>query len=67
MTMAEMIDAEAKDLTVHVQLCAQRHAAVEARLTRIERAIWATLGVVSTAAGLGASQVLPIVRALGGH
>lgn len=65
--MADMIEAEAKDLKVHVQLCAMRHAAVEARLTRIERAIYATLTLLASAVGYGGAELLPIVRALAGH
>lgn len=62
--MSDMIKAEEADLATHVQLCAIRHAAVERRMTRIERAIYALLALASVSGGASVAQVLPVVQAL---
>ncbi len=70
------LEEEATSLPIHVRLCAYRHqqilsklAAIEStsatRLGRIERAAWALVGLMGT--GLGASQLMPIMRALAGQ
>lgn len=57
------IEAEASDLRVHVELCAMRHAAVEARLGRIEKLLYVALTIVLCALGFGAQQILPAIHA----
>lgn len=53
-----MIDAEANDLTVHVQMCRMRHAQINARLSRIERVGWAVFLAVL---GTSAPQIMPVL------
>ena len=61
------IPAERQELSTHVDLCALRYAALESRLARIERVLWALLAVVAASGGPVALAYLPgLLRALGG-
>lgn len=53
------IAAERRDLPTHVELCAQRYNAVEQRLARIERVLWALLAVAAASGGPVAATHLP--------
>jgi hypothetical protein len=47
MNQMHPIPAERQELATHVDLCAQRYAALELRLARIERVLWALLAWIS--------------------
>jgi hypothetical protein len=67
--MAEFqtIASEREDLRTHVELCSQRYLAVEQRLERVERALWAMTAVVAATSGPVAAAHLPhVLRILGG-
>lgn len=75
----DVIDAEAADLRVHVQLCALRHVEVRERIVevkdrigRLEKAVWGVLALVGTGTlfgntGLKLGDLIGIARAFGGH
>lgn len=69
---------ESDNLAIHVQMCAMRHAQIITRLdqaeadakawrARIERGVWALLAMVGGGLGAGATQMLPIMRAMAGQ
>jgi hypothetical protein len=55
----QMITAEHEDLRTHVELCAQRYADVEQRLGRIERVLWAVMGIAAASGVPAAAAYLP--------
>lgn len=72
------LEQEATDLTIHVQMCAMRHRQILARIeeaseearawrARIEKGVWALIAMVGTGLGAGATQVLPVMRAMAGQ
>ena len=68
------LDEEGRDLSIHVRMCAIRHqqiidmvSANNARLGRIEKAAWGIIGILGSVAGVGATQVMPIMRAMAGQ
>jgi uncharacterized membrane protein len=67
MTDIRTIEAEREDLRTHVELCSQRYQAVDQRLARIERVLWALLAVAATSGGPVVATYLPtLLRAAGG-
>jgi hypothetical protein len=67
MNQMHPIPAEREELSTHVDLCAQRYAALELRLARIERVLWALLAVAAGSGGPVALTYLPgLLRALAG-
>jgi len=68
------LDEEGSDLSIHVRMCAMRHqqimdmvSATNSRLVRIEKAAWGIIAILSSVAGVGATQLLPIMRAMAGQ
>lgn len=72
------LEEEASSLPIHVQMCAMRHrqilerineadATAQAWRARIEKGVWALIAMVGTGLGAGATQVLPVMRALAGQ
>lgn len=72
------LDEEAASLPIHVRMCAFRHRQIlekieeldtktDRRLSRIEKAAWAIVGLLGTGLGAGVTQVLPIMRAMAGQ
>jgi hypothetical protein len=68
------LDEEGRDLSIHVRMCAMRHqqimdtvSASNARLARIEKAAWGIITILGGAVGVGAAELLPIMRAMAGQ
>ena len=72
------LDEEAHDLGIHVKMCAMRHSQILSRIEqadadakawrgRIEKGIWALVAMVGGGLGAGATQVLPVMRAMAGQ
>lgn len=72
------LDEEASDLSIHVKMCAMRHQQImdavrelkddtHTRMSRIEKAAWGIIGILGSAAGVGATQLMPIMRAMAGQ
>ena len=72
------LDEEAQSLPIHVKMCAMRHSQILSRIeqadedakawrARIEKGVWALLAMVGGGLGAGATQVLPIMRAMAGQ
>jgi hypothetical protein len=68
------LDEEGRDLSIHVRMCAMRHqqimdmvGASNARLGRIEKAAWGIITILGGAVGVGAAELLPIMRAMAGQ
>jgi len=67
MNQMHPIPAERQELATHVDLCAQRYAALELRRARFERVLWALLAVVAASGGPVAVTYLPgLLRVVGG-
>ena len=70
MSNGELHAREREDLSLHVERCAERYAAVTEAIAglrqqarRIEAAIWSITAVLVTL-GAGSTQIAPILRAL---
>lgn len=72
------LDEEAQSLPIHVKMCAMRHAQILSRIdeadaaarvwrARIEKGVWSLVVMVAGAIGAGATEVVPIMRALAGQ
>jgi hypothetical protein len=72
------LEEEASSLPIHVQMCAMRHAQILARIeeadaaarawrSKVDKGIWALIGMVGTGLGAGVTQVLPVMRAMAGQ
>jgi hypothetical protein len=68
------LDEEGRDLSIHVRMCAMRHqqimemvSASNSRLGRIEKAAWGIITILGGAVGVGAAELLPIMRAMAGQ
>jgi hypothetical protein len=69
---------EAHDLGIHVRMCAIRHGQILSRIEqadadakawrgKVEKGLWALIAMVGTGLGAGATQVLPVMRAMAGQ
>lgn len=80
MTEAQQIALaeEAHDLGIHVRMCAMRHSQILTRIeqadadakawrAKIEKSVWALIAMVGGGLGAGATQVMPIMRAMAGQ
>lgn len=68
------LEEEARDLSIHVRMCAMRHQQImdtvkasNDRLGRIEKAAWGIVTILGTAVGIGATELLPVMRAMAGQ